>query len=114
SEGRTSCISIPSLARRVKFDTNPTPQRGPNSRSHDMNWKGRKVLVTGGASFIGSHLVQALLRRGAQVRIIDNLSSGKKSNLRAEIAEGLVEFIEGDLLDQQVVRNVVKDMQTVF
>ena len=46
-----------------------------------MNWSTEKVLVTGGASFIGSHLVEALLQRGAEVRVADDLSSGRLGNL---------------------------------
>ena len=46
-----------------------------------MNWTDTRVLVTGGASFIGSHLVDALVRRGADVRVVDNLSSGEPANL---------------------------------
>lgn len=46
-----------------------------------FDWAAQQVLVTGGASFIGSHLVDALLDRGASVRVVDNLSSGKMSNL---------------------------------
>ncbi len=42
-----------------------------------MNWKNKKCLVTGGASFIGSHLVESLVEKGSQVRVADNLSSGK-------------------------------------
>ena len=53
-------------------------------------------LVTGGAGFIGSHLVEELIRRGEQVRVLDNLSSGKRRNL-AHIPG--VEFLEGDLVD---------------
>ena len=53
-----------------------------------MNWSGRRVLVTGGASFIGSHLTEALIRRGARVRVADNMSSGTRertvTNARAE------------------------------
>lgn len=52
-------------------------------------------LVTGGAGFIGSHLAQELLRRGHQVRVLDNLSTGKRRNLDA--IGPAVEFIEGDL-----------------
>ena len=55
-----------------------------------MNWKGLKVLVTGGASFIGSHLVDALVRRGARVRVVDNLSSGKIENIQGHVKAGKV------------------------
>ncbi|HVA00662.1 MAG TPA: NAD-dependent epimerase/dehydratase family protein, partial [Terriglobia bacterium] len=51
-----------------------------------MNWKSKNVLVTGGASFIGSTLVDALVDRGARVRVVDNLSSGKLENIEAKIA----------------------------
>src|SRR4030067_3041354 len=47
-----------------------------------MDWKERRVTVTGGASFIGSHLVDKLCSLGAKVTVIDNLSSGKLENLR--------------------------------
>ena len=60
-----------------------------------MNWKYHKCIVTGGASFIGSHLVESLLEKGAQVRVADDLSSGKISNLSSVISE--IEFIKGDL-----------------
>ena len=54
-----------------------------------------KYLITGGAGFIGSHLTRALLQQGADVRILDNFSSGKRENL-----SGLdVEIVEGDLRD---------------
>jgi nucleoside-diphosphate-sugar epimerase len=70
------------------------------------------VLVTGGASFIGSHLVDALVQRGARVRIVDNLSSGRVENLVGHL--GNVEFTEGDLLDQTVARNAVAGTEVVF
>jgi nucleoside-diphosphate-sugar epimerase len=79
-----------------------------------MNWRGCKVLVTGGASFIGSHLVDALVARGAQVRVVDNLSSGKLENIKAHIDDGRIEFIHGDLLNPEVARQVVKGMQVAF
>jgi len=59
-------------------------------------------LVTGGAGFIGSHLAEALLKRGDAVRIVDNFSSGKKENLRPG-----VEVIEGDLADDGVAARAV-------
>ncbi len=79
-----------------------------------MNWKGKRVLVTGGASFIGSHLVDALVERGASVRVVDNLSSGKRENLAAHLNAGTIEFRHADLLDLGVAREAVKAMQVVF
>ena len=60
-----------------------------------MNWSDRKCLVTGGASFIGSHLVETLVQKGANVRVADDLSSGLLSNLKD--VESEIEFLEGDL-----------------
>jgi nucleoside-diphosphate-sugar epimerase len=75
-----------------------------------VSWNGTGVLVTGGASFIGSHLVAALLERGAAVRVVDDLSSGKRENL-----DGLdVEFLEGDLLDQAMIHRAVDGGDVVF
>ena len=62
-------------------------------------WKDAKCIVTGGASFIGSHLVEELVRRGAHVKVIDDLSSGKLKNLAA--VRGQIDFIEGDLKSQE-------------
>ena len=77
-------------------------------------WKSTKVLVTGGASFIGSHLVDALVVRGADVRVVDNLSSGKIENIKHYIDKEKVEFVRGDLMDQRVTEKVVDGVHTVF
>ena len=79
-----------------------------------MNWQKTKTLVTGGASFIGSHLVDALLERGADVRVVDDLSSGKLDNIKGHIASGKVEFIQADLRDSDVARQAVDGIQIVF
>lgn len=79
-----------------------------------MNWKGRKVLVTGGASFIGSHLVDALVARGAQIRVVDNLSSGRLENLQAHIQKDVIEFWNEDLLDPEAVRRSVAGREIIF
>ncbi len=79
-----------------------------------MDWQGRKVLVTGGASFIGSHLVDALIERGTSVRIVDDLSSGKLENIERHLKNGKVEFIHADLKDPAVVRRAVQGMSIVF
>ena len=68
-----------------------------------------KWLVTGGAGFIGSHLVQELVRRGEHVRVADNLSSGLRENVPAG-----VEFVEGDLADPEVARQAVAGCSIVL
>ena len=55
-----------------------------------MEWGQQRVLVTGGASFIGSHLVDALVGRGARVRVVDNLSSGRLANIAGHVDAGRV------------------------
>ena len=75
-----------------------------------MNWNNKKALVTGGASFIGSHLTERLIHLGANVRIADNFSSGEKShvtNLDCEI-------LEGDLLSPEFCDKATKEMEIVF
>jgi nucleoside-diphosphate-sugar epimerase len=79
-----------------------------------MNWTSTKTLVTGGASFIGSHLVEALVDRGAQVRVVDNLSSGKIGNIQTLVGQGTIEFQEGDLLDQAATNKAVADIDVIF
>jgi nucleoside-diphosphate-sugar epimerase len=79
-----------------------------------MNWQNRKVLVTGGASFIGSNLVTELLKLGARVRVVDDLSSGKLDNIRDLIRENKVEFIENNLRKQDVAERAVEGMSIVF
>jgi len=78
-----------------------------------FQWSSRKVLVTGGASFIGSHLVDALLERSAHVRVADDLSSGKVENIQTAIDAG-VEFIQGDLREPGAARSVMMGIDTVF
>lgn len=73
-----------------------------------------KTLVTGGAGFIGSHLVEALCRNGADVRILDNLTLGLKSNLSWKQPSDRVELRQGDLRDEAAVRSAVEGVDTVF
>jgi len=72
----------------------------------------RTYLVTGGAGFIGSHIVERLVRDGHNVRVLDDLSSGHETNLDS-IRDG-VEFIEGDIRDTKVVNEAVKGAHIVF
>jgi len=71
-----------------------------------------RYLVTGGAGFIGSHIAETLVRRGDEVRVLDNLSTGKMENL-AGIA-GKLEFTEGDIRDLETCRRAVEGVGTVF
>ena len=67
-----------------------------------------RVLVTGGAGFIGSHIVEELLRDGDTVRVLDNFSSGKRENLAA--FQGDLEILEGDLRDREVIKAAAQDV----
>ncbi|MFX0206156.1 MAG: GDP-mannose 4,6-dehydratase, partial [Candidatus Hodarchaeota archaeon] len=86
-------------------------------------WKGRNVLVTGGASFIGSHLVDKLVELEAFTRIADDLSSGRLENLeypwKFDKDRGCwkskgMEFFKGDLKDRCFTEKVMEDMDRVF
>lgn len=70
----------------------------------------KQVLVTGGAGFIGSHLVDHLLSTGHSVRVLDNLSTGRLENLQGKP----VEFIEGDVASFATVCQAVQDCEIVF
>jgi UDP-glucose 4-epimerase len=71
-----------------------------------------KILVTGGAGFIGSHLTEALVRRGHRVRVLDNLSGGKRKNL--ESVAGDVELLDGDCADPGAARRAARGMEVVY
>ncbi|RIA20429.1 UDP-glucose 4-epimerase [Ectopseudomonas oleovorans] len=70
-----------------------------------------EILVTGGAGFIGSHLVDALLAAGQRVRVLDNLSMGKRNNLPLD--NPALQFIEGDVADAQLVAQAVAGCDAV-
>jgi nucleoside-diphosphate-sugar epimerase len=70
------------------------------------------VLVTGGAGFIGSHIVDALVESGARVRVVDNLSTGHLENLSS--VGGRIDFLEGDLADPEIAQRAVEDVELVF
>jgi UDP-glucose 4-epimerase len=71
-----------------------------------------KALVTGGAGFIGSHIVRALLARGDEVRVLDNFSSGRRENL--EGLRGRLEVREGDVRDAARVAEAVQGVEVIF
>jgi len=71
-----------------------------------------RTLVTGGAGFIGSHIVEELLRRGDTVRVLDNFTTGTRENL--ESLPGNLEVLEGDLREAGTVKAAVQDVELVF
>ena len=73
-----------------------------------------KVLVTGGAGFIGSHLVDKLMQGGHEVRVLDNLSAGSLENLEHWLGHERFEFIKGDMRDSEVIKEAVKGVEAVF
>lgn len=69
-------------------------------------------LVTGGAGFIGSHIAEELVGRGEKVRVLDNLSTGKRENLEPFL--GKIEFIEGDVRDLETCRRAVEGVDHIL
>ena len=79
-----------------------------------MEWTQLPVLVTGGASFIGSHLVDALVDRRARVSVVDDLSSGSLENLQQHLDTDRIEFVKADLGRQEVAAKAVEGKKIVF
>ncbi|MCD6583127.1 MAG: SDR family oxidoreductase [Candidatus Omnitrophica bacterium] len=73
--------------------------------------KNRKVLVTGGAGFIGSHIVDKLLQVGARVVVLDNLVTGSEDNLKHCIEN--IEFVRGDIRDEELLEKILSDVDFV-
>jgi UDP-glucose 4-epimerase len=74
----------------------------------------QKILVAGGAGFIGSHIVEALLKTGAEVTVLDNLSAGKMSNLENCKHNSNFHFIKGDIRNFEQVKTAVMNADAVF
>jgi len=79
-----------------------------------LNWSERSTLVTGGAAFIGSALADALVSRGARVRVVDDLSSGRLENIAGHVDAGRIEFVKGDLRDPRVAADAMRGITHVF
>ncbi len=76
-----------------------------------MKIKNAKILVTGGAGFIGSHIVESLVKAGAQVTVYDNFSAGVKENLKDVIND--VKIIKGDILDEEKLNKSFKGQDII-
>lgn len=76
-----------------------------------------KYLVTGGAGFIGSHIVQTLLEQGASVRVLDNFSTGKRENLEVltrQFGANRLDILEGDIRNVARVEEAVRGVEVIF
>jgi nucleoside-diphosphate-sugar epimerase len=77
-----------------------------------LNLKDKKILVTGGAGFIGSEVVSQLIKKNAMVTVLDNFSSGKKQYLPKNNKK--LKIIKGDITDEKIVKRAVKDQESVI
>ena len=73
-----------------------------------------KTLVTGGAGFIGSHLVDRLLNEGFEVTVMDNLDTGCLENIAHHQGSKKFHFVRGDIRDFNLVKETMKDIDAVF
>jgi UDP-glucose 4-epimerase len=73
-----------------------------------------RILITGGAGFIGSHLTDRLVADGHQITILDNLATGRKENLATHLGGTSVTFIEGSILDLPLLDGLIKETEYVF
>jgi len=74
----------------------------------------KKVIVTGGAGFIGSHLARKLVGEGREVTILDDLSTGKLKNVEGFISEKSVDFVQGSITDLPLLRKLFNGVDSVF
>ena len=79
-----------------------------------MSEKYSEVLVTGGAGFIGSHVVDLLVERGYGVRVLDNLSTGRLENIEGHLDGDQVSFVQGDVRDVGLVRKSVQGVDALI
>jgi UDP-glucose 4-epimerase len=74
----------------------------------------KKILVTGGAGFIGSHVVDRLVLEGYEVRVLDDLSTGKLDNIQRNLSSGKVELVKGDIRDASAVKQSLDGVNFVI
>ncbi len=67
-----------------------------------------KILITGGAGFIGSHLSERLLKAGQEITVVDNLSTGSLTNIEAFLKEAEFDFVEGDIRNSGVIKRLIE------
>ncbi|MBD3161803.1 MAG: NAD-dependent epimerase/dehydratase family protein, partial [Candidatus Latescibacteria bacterium] len=83
---------------------------GPRNEEKDL----ARALVTGGAGFIGSHLVDHLVEQGETVRILDDLSTGRRENLERALASGRADLVVGNVLDREATVEAAEGCSRIF
>jgi len=73
-----------------------------------------RILITGGAGFIGSHIVDRLIKEGYEVVVLDNFSSGKVKNIQHHLSSQRLQLVRGDIRNSEDVKKAVKDVDTIF
>jgi len=73
-----------------------------------------KILITGGAGFIGSHLAERLVSSGHQVTVLDDLSTGRRENLQTLAGSNSLTFVEGSILDNDLVHDLTDGVDAIF
>jgi UDP-glucose 4-epimerase len=91
-----------------------TSKKNSRTGNFDHQYQNMKALVTGGAGFIGSHLAEALCRRGIRVVVLDNLSLGSLRNLDWRRDDDELEFVKGDVRDERLLAKLVPGCDWVF
>jgi nucleoside-diphosphate-sugar epimerase len=91
-----------------------TPRLTDWSALHGEHFRGQRVLITGGAGFIGSHLAEALLTLGARITVIDDLAGGSLENLKAIPGGESVQFFQASILDAAALHKAVEGSRYVF
>jgi len=86
-------------------------QKASNGRTRKL--EGKRILITGGAGFIGSHLVDRLSQKN-EIIVVDNLSAGKIEFIRHHLDKESIEFIKGDVMDDEVLDRAMKGVDVVF
>jgi UDP-glucose 4-epimerase len=74
----------------------------------------KRILVTGGAGFIGSHIVDRCVAEGHEVRVLDDLSNSTTTNLEEHIKKQTIEFLKGDIRDPKIVKDSIRNVDVVF
>lgn len=86
----------------------------PSRKVFNMTKRYSRAMITGGGGFIGSHLVDSLLKKGLEVTVLDNLDTGHLSNITSNLDKRQVHFVKGDIRNLKLIRASMKDIDLVF